>query len=112
MVIIFDLLVKQFLEYFVIHWHLHPCKKCKRECVGHRLMDCIQCDVCSKWQHASCATLDFPFELYVERDLPYYCSLKCELTLLPFNYLNNVKEYNRFKQTELDTVKARGQNEI
>ena len=54
-------------------------------------MDCIQCDVCSKWQHASCATLDFPFKLYVERDLPYFCSIKCELTLLPFNQVNNVK---------------------
>ena len=34
--------------------------------------------------------LDFPFKLYVERDLPFYCSIKCELTLLPFNRMNDI----------------------
>ena len=48
-------------------------------------MDCVQCEICLKWQHASCADLEFPFINYVCGHIDFICSKKCEMSVLPFN---------------------------
>ena len=66
--------------------NLYPCNTCKEECLGSSKMDCIQCDVCPKWYHADCApNMEYTFQTYVEKKYLYICSIKCELTFLPFN---------------------------
>ena len=77
--------------------NMYPCKKCKRDCIGNGLMNCIQCEICLKWQHSSCANLEFPFDYYVDKNLDFFCSKKCELSVLPFNHVINndrVDEFN------------------
>ena len=66
-----------------------PCKKCKRDCIGNGLMDCIQCDICLKWQHSTCANLPYSFETYTHSSYGYVCSKRCEMSLFPFNRILN-----------------------
>ena len=57
---------------------IYRCKKCKKDCLGHGLMDCIQCDVCDKWLHADCASLKYTFDCYINNSLDFICGDKCE----------------------------------
>ena len=68
---------------------LYPCGKCKKECLGSKKMNAIECDVCLKWYHAECADLEFTFESYVESDLPFICCDKCSMKLIPFSQIIN-----------------------
>ena len=61
---------------------LFSCKKCKKDCLGHELMDCIQCDVCDKWLHADCASLKYTFDCYINNSLDFVCGDKCERSYL------------------------------
>ena len=62
------------------------------ECLGSKKMNSIGCDVCPKWYHAECADLEFTFESYVKFDLPFFCSIKCSMKLIPFTQLKNPSE--------------------
>ena len=81
---------------------LYRCKKCKKDCIGHGLMNCIQCDVCDKWLHAKCAALKYTFDSYVNNSsLEFICGDKCERSylssLLPFHsifYSGRIEEFH------------------
>ena len=70
---------------------VHPCKKCKKECFGNELMDCIECSVCLKWLHKECSDLsDIAFHRYTSNNIPYICNhRKCEVSIFPFKCLDN-----------------------
>ena len=74
----------------------YPCKKCKLNCLGGGLMDCIQCDVCQKWQHAECANLEYQFECYINNSYSFICSKKCEMSVFPFSNIVNSKNIDEF----------------
>ena len=79
----------------------HPCRKCKKNCLGNQLMDCIQCDYCHSWYHFECTNIhDELFQSYVHNDLEFICSKSCEMGVFPFfNVKNskNVVEFNPLK---------------
>ena len=79
----------------------YPCKKCKKGCVGNQLMDCIQCDVCDKWLHAQCANLTYDFDYYINSNLEFICSPRCEWSRLPFSSVfnsNKIDEFHPFRE--------------
>ena len=80
--------------------NLYPCGKCKKECLGNKKMNSIECDVCLKWYHEECADLEFTFESYVKFDLPFFCSIKCSMKLLPFTQLKNPGEIEELNYNE------------
>ena len=74
----------EFLDTITHHDNLYPCTKCKFECLDKKLMDSIQCDICNRWCHESCADLKYDFEFYVDEsyDLFWTCSNACNRKLL------------------------------
>ena len=72
---------------------LHPCKKCKKECLGNHLMDCIQCDNCEHWFHSECANLSIhTFNNIIDSNSLYFCSKKCEMSIFPFSCTSNATQ--------------------
>ena len=74
----------EFLDTITHHDNLYPCKKCKLECLDKNLMNCIECEVCNRWCHESCADLKYDFEHYTNEfcDLFWTCSNVCNRKLL------------------------------
>ena len=54
-----------------------PCKKCKLECLGDELMNCIECDMCNAWFHKKCAKLEFEYQSYVDGKHDFLCGKNC-----------------------------------
>jgi len=77
-----------------------PCKKCKMACLGNGLMNCIQCDVCDHWFHETCVQLDFPFDCYLQYDLDFICSERCQLSILPFHSVPKDADVPDFNPTK------------
>ena len=84
-----------------------PCKKCKLECLGGGLMNCIQCDVCDLWLHADCANLEFDFQSYVNGEHDFICSKNCRnryfTSVFPFykTAFSKIDEFHPFRDNWL-----------
>ena len=66
-----------------------PCKKCRNQCLGFGLENCIQCDVCSEWLHYECCDMSFEsLDLLAENNLTFVCSKRCEMSIFPYNTLD------------------------
>ena len=82
----------------------YPCKKCHKECFGNDLMDCIQCEMCLKWLHRDCANLVYTFDSYIDNDLSFFCSPKCEhmqlAKIFPFFNVTNSKKVDEFHSSK------------
>ena len=74
----------EFLDTITHHENLYPCKKCKFECLDKNMMNSIECEVCNRWCHESCADLKYDFEHYSNEscDLFWTCSNVCNRKLL------------------------------
>ena len=66
-----------------------PCKKCKLDCLGKNLMNCVMCKVCKNWFHETCTTLEYDYAEYLTRQIDHYCSNKCLLTVQPFKTITS-----------------------
>ena len=78
----------------------YPCKSCKKACIGNQLMNCIQCDICDKWQHVNCGNLTYTFDYYIDSSFDYICSTRCYLSILPFYSVfnsNKIDEFHPFR---------------
>ena len=67
----------------------HPCKKCKLDCLSKKHMNCVICKVCENWFHETCTTLNYGSAECLKRQIDYYCSDKCLLTVQPFKTLTS-----------------------
>ena len=70
-----------FLDTITHHDNLYPCKKCKLECLDKELMNSIECEVCNRWCHESCADLEYDFKYYGNEscDLFWTCIVMCAI---------------------------------
>ena len=79
-----------------------PCKKCKLECLGEGLMNCIQCDICDAWFHKDCAKLELDFQSYVDGKHDFICGKNCRnryyTSALPFYKIgySKIDEFHPF----------------
>ena len=102
-----DLKDNEFLTTFINDKNEFPCKKCKLECLGGELMNCIQCDICDAWLHADCAKLEFDFQSYVEGKHDFICGKNCKdrsfTSVFPFYKIgfSKIDEFHPFRDNSL-----------
>ena len=73
---------------------VRPCKKCKKECLGDKLMKCSQCVACNSWFHNECANInptyyyDSDTKKKIKKTVLFFCCLKCEMSIFPYYKLS------------------------
>ena len=103
----YDLKDNEFLTTLITNNNEFPCKKCKLECLGRGLMNCIQCDMCEAWFHKDCAKLEFDFQSYVDGKHDFICGKNCRdryfSSAFPFYKIafSKIGEFHPFRDNSL-----------